>query len=95
MTLGCISTALPPPRKKNQCPPSPPRSTRTASEKPLADRPTAAGHPVGVKATQTAAFVAMQGPELYQYSRNGYRPAVKHELTRSSNVDRIVRRNDR
>jgi len=37
----------------------------------------------------------MQRPELYRYSRNGYRPAENHKLTRSSNVDRIVRRNDR
>jgi len=61
--------------QNTQCTPSPHQSTRTASEKPLADRPTAASHPVDVKATQTAAFVAMQGPELYQYSRNGYRSA--------------------
>ena len=56
---------------KNQSPPSQPRSTQTASEKLLADRPTAAGHPVDVKATQTTAFVAMEGPELYQFSPNG------------------------
>jgi len=48
---------------KTQCPPSQALSTLTASEKPLADCPTAAGHPFGVQATQTAAFVAMQGPE--------------------------------
>jgi len=62
---------------ENQRPRSPPRSTRTASEKPLADSPTAAGHRVDVQATRTAAFVAMQRPERYQYSRNGYRPAKK------------------
>jgi len=47
----------------------------TCMERALADHPTAASHPVDVKATQTAAFVAMPGPELYQHSRNGYRSA--------------------
>ena len=73
MKLGCISTALPLPlQTKTMSAKSAPVDADSIGETPLADRPTAAGHPVGVKATQTAAFVAMEGPELYQYSPNGY-----------------------